>query len=421
MITIRGVEGLPQITAGDDLATLIMKACTLNDGDVLVITSKIVSKAEDRLLPALDRTDAITSEAKRLVARRGRTSIVETRHGFIMAAAGVDMSDVPFGYAALLPLDPDASARLVRSAIAKALGITIGVIITDTFGRAWRDGLVDMAIGAAGIQVLNDFRGEVDLAGNKLEATVMAIVDELAAASELVRQKLTQSPLAIIAGVSQFVTEEDGPGVQALVRQSKDDWFRLGHREAITTRRTIRSFTDQAVSDEVLDIALSAAITAPAPHHSHPLRFIRLKNSRIALLDRMTEAWRADLVRSGFEGDALAKRLDRGRILYDAPEVILPFVSLEDAHHYGDHRDNSERDMFMISGGAGVENFLLALHGEGVGSAWISSTIFCSPIVHETLGISEKWQPLGAIAVGYSSVTPAEREALSPDEFFTTR
>jgi len=164
VITIRGVEGLPQITADDDLASLITQACTLADGDVLVITSKIVSKAEDRLLPALDRTDAIANEAQRLVARRGRTSIVETRHGFIMAAAGVDMSDVPFGYAALLPIDPDASARGIRSKIMKALGITIGVIITDTFGRAWRDGLVDMAIGAAGIKVVNDFRGQVDLA-----------------------------------------------------------------------------------------------------------------------------------------------------------------------------------------------------------------------------------------------------------------
>ena len=421
MITIRGVEGLPQITAGDDLASLITQACTLADGDVLVITSKIVSKAEDRLLPALDRTDAIANEAQRLVARRGRTSIVETRHGFIMAAAGVDMSDVPFGYAALLPIDPDASARGIRSKIMKDLGITIGVIITDTFGRAWRDGLVDMAVGAAGIKVVNDFRGQVDLAGNKLEATVMATVDELAAASELVRQKLTQSPLGIITGVSHFVTAEDGPGVQALIRKSKDDWFRLGHREAITSRRTSRSFTEEVVPDEVLELAVSAAVTAPAPHHTHPLRFIRLKASRVALLDRMSEAWQSDLERSGFEKDALAKRIKRGRILYDSPEVVLPFVSLEDAHHYGDDRDHSERDMFMIAGGAGVQNFLLALHGEGVGSAWISSTIFCSPIVREVLGISEKWQPLGAIAIGYSSSTPAERTVLSHEEFFTTR
>lgn len=160
MITIRGVAGLPQINAGDDLAILISAHTSIVDGDIVVITSKIVSKAEDRLVPALDRVDAIAAEAQRVVAQRGRTSIVETRHGFIMAAAGVDMSDVPHGFAALLPLDPDASARKIRGDIQKALGITIGVIITDTFGRAWRDGLVDMAIGAAGIQVLNDFRGE---------------------------------------------------------------------------------------------------------------------------------------------------------------------------------------------------------------------------------------------------------------------
>ncbi|MEI7549900.1 MAG: coenzyme F420-0:L-glutamate ligase [Actinomycetes bacterium] len=421
MITIRGIAGLPQINAGDDLATLVAAHTSIVDGDVVVITSKIVSKAEDRLVPALDRVDAIAAEAQRVVAQRGRTSIVETRHGFIMAAAGVDMSDVPHGFAALLPLDPDASARKIRGDIQKALGITIGVIITDTFGRAWRDGLVDMAIGAAGIQVLNDFRGRVDGAGNLLEATVMATVDEIASASELVRQKLTQSPVAIISGINHFVTSEDGPGVSALIRKSKDDWFRLGHREAITTRRTIREFTDEPIPLEVFEIAVGAALTAPAPHHTHPLRFIRLKAQRVEVLDHMTAAWRNDLEKSGTDAESIEKRLHRGRILYDAPEVILAFVSLDGAHTYGDQRDDSERDMFMIAGGAGVANFLLALHGEGVGSAWISSTIFCSQIVRETLGLKEEWQPLGAIAVGYSAHSPHPRSALSLEEFFSTR
>ena len=421
MITIRGIAGLPQINAGDDLATLVAAHTSIVDGDVVVITSKIVSKAEDRLVPALDRVDAIAAEAQRVVAQRGRTSIVETRHGFIMAAAGVDMSDVPHGFAALLPLDPDASARKIRGDIQKALGITIGVIITDTFGRAWRDGLVDMAIGAAGIQVLNDFRGRVDGAGNLLEATVMATVDEIASASELVRQKLTQSPVAIISGINHFVTSEDGPGVSALIRKSKDDWFRLGHREAITTRRTIREFTDEPIPLEVFEIAVGAALTAPAPHHTHPLRFIRLKAQRVEVLDHMTAAWRNDLEKSGTDAESIEKRLHRGRILYDAPEVILAFVSLDGAHTYGDQRDDSERDMFMIAGGAGVANFLLALHGEGVGSAWISSTIFCSQIVRETLGLKEEWQPLGAIAVGYSAHSPHPRSALSLEDYFSTR
>jgi len=421
VITIRGIAGLPQINAGDDLATLVAAHTSIVDGDVVVITSKIVSKAEDRLVPAVDRVDAIAAEAQRVVAQRGRTSIVETRHGFIMAAAGVDMSDVPHGFAALLPLDPDASARKIRGDIQKALGITIGVIITDTFGRAWRDGLVDMAIGAAGIQVLNDFRGRVDGAGNLLEATVMATVDEIASASELVRQKLTQSPVAIISGINHFVTSEDGPGVSALIRKSKDDWFRLGHREAITTRRTIREFTDEPIPLEVFEIAVGAALTAPAPHHTHPLRFIRLKAQRVEVLDHMTAAWRNDLEKSGTDAESIEKRLHRGRILYDAPEVILAFVSLDGAHTYGDQRDDSERDMFMIAGGAGVANFLLALHGEGVGSAWISSTIFCSQIVRETLGLKEEWQPLGAIAVGYSAHSPHPRSALSLEEFFSTR
>lgn len=421
MITIRGVAGLPQINAGDDLAILISAHTSIVDGDIVVITSKIVSKAEDRLVPALDRVDAIAAEAQRVVAQRGRTSIVETRHGFIMAAAGVDMSDVPHGFAALLPLDPDASARKIRGDIQKALGITIGVIITDTFGRAWRDGLVDMAIGAAGIQVLNDFRGRVDDAGNLLEATVMATVDEIASASELVRQKLTQSPVAIISGINHFVTSEDGPGVSALIRKSKDDWFRLGHREAITTRRTIREFTDEPIPLEVFEIAVGAALTAPAPHHTHPLRFIRLNAQREEVLDHMSAAWRSDLEKSGADTESIEKRLRRGRILYDAPEVILAFVSLDGAHTYGDQRDGSERDMFMIAGGAGVANFLLALHGEGVGSAWISSTIFCSQIVRETLGLKDEWQPLGAIAVGYSAHSPHPRSALSLEDYFSTR
>lgn len=218
---------------GDDLAALLATAVPdLRDGDVLVVTSKIVSKAEGQGR-SMAREDAIDAETVRVVASRGNTRIVETRHGLVMAAAGVDASNVERGTVVLLPVDPDASARRLRAALAERLGVRVAVIVSDTMGRPWREGLVDVAIGCAGLHPVDDLRGQTDAFGNELGMTVTAIADELAAAGELVKGKLDGVPVALIRGAGAWVGIEDGPGSRALVRSAENDMFRLGTAEAI--------------------------------------------------------------------------------------------------------------------------------------------------------------------------------------------
>ncbi|MFU8946677.1 coenzyme F420-0:L-glutamate ligase [Mycetocola zhadangensis] len=238
MLTVFGLDGIGEITAGDDLGAIIAKVAAghLENGDILLVTSKIVSKAEGRILRAADREQAITDETVRVVARRdypgGVTRIVENRLGLVMAAAGVDASNTPDGTILLLPLDPDRSARQLRTALREWLGVEVGVIITDTVGRPWREGQTDIAIGAAGIRVVDDLRGQTDASGRLLMVTAAAVADELAAAGDLVKGKTSGRPVAVARGMAHFVTEEDGPGARALVRNAERDMFRLGSDEA---------------------------------------------------------------------------------------------------------------------------------------------------------------------------------------------
>ena len=222
---IWAVEGIPEIVAGDDIAAMILERTTLEDGDIVVVTSKIVSKAEGRSVKAEDREDAITSQTVRTVATRGSTRIVENPLGLVLAAAGVDASNTPEGTVLLLPEDPDASARAIR----KGLNKTVGVIISDTIGRPWRQGVTDIAIGAAGIRVLDDLRGTPDANGKQLEGTIVALADELAAAADLVRGKANNLPVAVIRGMAHLLGE--GSAVQ-LIRPASEDMFRLGTTEA---------------------------------------------------------------------------------------------------------------------------------------------------------------------------------------------
>lgn len=237
-----GVEGIPEIAAGDDLAAIIARAVgsdgasSLEDGDILVVTSKIVSKAEGRQIVAADREDAITAETVRVVASKahagGVTRIVENRQGLTLAAAGVDSSNTPEGMVLLLPVDPDASARSICAALRLATGLRLGVVISDTLGRPWRLGQTDIAIGAAGVRVLNDLRGSHDAGGRRLDATVIAIADELAAAADLVKGKASGVPVAVIRGLGRFVGDLDEPGASSIIRPAEDDLFRLGADEA---------------------------------------------------------------------------------------------------------------------------------------------------------------------------------------------
>ena len=233
-------DGMPEVRPGDDLARLVGDALAavggLADGDVVAVTSKVVSKAEGRVVAAPDREQAITDETVRVVATRthagGVLRIVENRLGLVMAAAGVDASNTPDGTVLLLPVDPDASARRLRAGLAERLGVRLGVVVTDTAGRPWREGLTDIAIGAAGLVVLEDLRGGTDANGRHLESTVTAVADEVAAASELVRGKAAGRPVAVVRGLARYVTDDDGPGARVLVRAADEDLFREGSAEA---------------------------------------------------------------------------------------------------------------------------------------------------------------------------------------------
>ncbi|GGK85905.1 coenzyme F420-0:L-glutamate ligase [Mangrovihabitans endophyticus] len=238
-VEILPVRGIGDVTPGDDLAALILGAAPwVRDGDVLVVTSKVVSKAEGRLVevPAdgpereAARAQALESETARVVARRGPTVIVQTHHGFVMAAGGIDASNVDKTHLVLLPADPDASARALRAAL-RARGRDVAVIISDTMGRAWRNGLTDVALGAAGLPALRDHRGEIDPYGNELQLTQMAVADELASAGELVKGKSDQVPVAVVRGIPG-VGQDDGVGAATLLRDGASDMFSLGTAEA---------------------------------------------------------------------------------------------------------------------------------------------------------------------------------------------
>ncbi|WP_424297417.1 coenzyme F420-0:L-glutamate ligase [Gordonia sp. (in: high G+C Gram-positive bacteria)] len=426
-LQILPVTGLGEFGPDSDLAAdLIAAAPWIADGDVLVVTSKVFSKTEGRMVAAPTdpeerdafRRKLIDDETVRVVARRNRTLITANRNGLVQAAAGVDGSNVRTDQIALLPLDPDASAAALRSRLAAEFGLSVAVIVTDTMGRAWRTGQTDVAIGAAGIAVSHGYDGIDDGYGNTLMVTDIAIADELAAAADLVKGKLDGVPVAVVRGMKP---RDDGSVARDLVRDLDDDLFRLGVEEAIElgqqqallTRRSVRRFQDGPVSDTVMRTAFAEALTAPAPHHTHPIKFVWLrdKERRRRLLDAMGQAWQSDLAADDKTPESIAKRVQRGQILYDAPELVVPVMTGEGMHTYPDERRNAcENTMFTVAGGAAVAGLLVALSVRGVGSCWVGSTIFAADVVCRELDLPAQWQPLGAVAIGYPADELALRE-----------
>jgi coenzyme F420-0:L-glutamate ligase/coenzyme F420-1:gamma-L-glutamate ligase len=432
-VQILPVTGLPEFRPGDDLAAAICTAAPwLRDGDVVVVTSKVVSKCEGRIVPApqdAEERDAlrrrlIDDEAVRVLARKGRTLITANRYGLVQAAAGVDGSNVATTELALLPEDPDASAARLRTALQQRCGADVAVILTDTMGRAWRNGQTDAAIGSAGIPVLHSYAGSHDRHGNELQVTEVAVADEVAAAADLVKGKLTGVPVAVVRGLAM---PDDGSTAARLLRGGADDLFwlgtaeaiELGRRQAQLVRRSVRRFDDRPVEGGLIEAAVAEALTAPAPHHTRPARFVWLTDRvrRLELLEAMREAWRTDLAGDGRPAAQIERRLARGQILYDAPEVVIPFMVPDGAHHYPDPaRTAAEHTMFTVAVGAAVQGLLVGLAVRGVGSCWIGSTIFAPAVVRNILQLPQDWEPLGAIAIGYPTEEVAAREPTPVDD-----
>jgi coenzyme F420-0:L-glutamate ligase/coenzyme F420-1:gamma-L-glutamate ligase len=433
-LEIIAVPGIGEVHAGADLAVHIVTALDacgmcLRDGDVLVVTSKIVSKAEGRLLRVdgdreAARQSAVEAETVREVARRGPLRIGQTRHGFVIANAGVDTSNVRPDTIALLPVDPDASARALVDTLRTRLGVHVAVIISDTAGRPWRSGLTDHAIGVAGMAAVRSQVGSIDPYGNALSMTEIAEADELAAAADLVKRKTAGIPVALVRGVRTL--PDDGRGAAALVRPATEDMFRLGtaeaRRTAVIARRTVRAFSDRPVDPAALDRAFAAALTAPAPHHTTPWRFVAVTEARDRLLDAMATAWAADLTADGVDPAAVARRLCRGTVLRHAPVLVVPCLVTDGAHTYpDDRRATAEEQMFLLAMGAGVQNMLICLAADGLGSCWVSSTLFCPAVVHTVLRLPATWRPMGAVGIGHPAHPPADRPARDVSAFVLTR
>ncbi|MGH3855040.1 MAG: coenzyme F420-0:L-glutamate ligase [Pseudonocardiaceae bacterium] len=445
-VRIWPVRGLPEFRPGDDLlGALVTAAPWLADGDVVVVTSKVVSKVEGRLVtvPAdplareAARRKLAAEQARRVLARRGRTLITENALGVVQAAAGVDNSNVDPHEIALLPVDPDASAARLRAGLARALGVDVAVVITDTLGRAWRVGQTDAAIGAAGLGVLHRYLGTHDRHGNELSVTEVAIADEIAGAADLVKGKLAGVPVAVLRGLAP---REDGTSAADLIRPLADDLFWLGTDEAmdrgltqgrvqgradaVLLRRSVRSFRLDPVDPAALRRAVGVALTAPAPHHTRPVRFVWLADwsLRRRLLEAMAQVWRADLRHDGLAEDRIERQVRRGDLLHDAPEVLVPCAVPDGAHTYPDARRRAaEEAMFTVAAGAAVQGLLVALAAEGLGSCWVGSTLFCPDLVRAELALPAGWRPLGAIAIGHPTQPPHPRPPPDPKDGLVLR
>ena len=412
-VRILPVPGVPEIRPGDDLAPLLWQAMVtggleLRDGDILAVTQKVVSKAEGRVVPEGRGGKAawVAREARRIVARRGDLVIAETRHGFVCANAGVDASNVAEGFLTLLPEDPDASAERLRSVLTAATGASAGVVITDTFGRAWRHGLVDVAIGCAGLPALIDLRGTKDATGRILEVTIEALADEVAAAAGLVMGKADGIPAAIVRGLRI----EDAPlPASALVRPREEDLFPRSPLEAVRAgRRALLGPARPPVPVEVPRAALEEAIGAAcagAPQDGEPpWLFVAIHPGpvRRRLLGAAMRA--ADGAAVGDPAPAAgestpAAGVDDRAILRQAAVVIVPFVRAPESRGE-DERGPSEREAAVAWGGAAVQSLLFALQAQGIECRWIPPRLFSPRETNEAVGAEDIWIPLGAVAAG---------------------
>ena len=433
-VVVRALPCAHRFRPGDELVAPLLDALagadvTLVDGDVVCVASKVVAIAEGALLDAPAGSEDDPRAAVRALARERAAEVVaeapwvtvtRTHHGFVAANGGIDRSNVPGDAWLDLPHDPDASAERLRGAIAHATGRDVAVVVTDTFGRPWRLGQTDVALGAAGLAVMRDERGSTDLDGRPLGVTIAAVGDAVAGAADLVRSKASATPFVLVRGLAPLTAARGaavGRGAD-LVRPLDEDLFRRGAAESVVeglaARRTVRAFdAGRTVPDALIEEAVAAATTAPAPHHTRPWRVVRLTASaRTGMLDAMAEAWRADLRADGVDEATIEARIARSDAIHRAaPELLAVFVDLAGAHRYADERrSRAERDLFVLAGGAAIEAMLVALAARGLGAAWTSSTVFAPETVRAALGVPDAWEPLGTVAVGWPAA-PVEPRA----------
>lgn len=388
-VEIVGLQGLPEVGAGDDLAGLILGAVAaagiaLADGDVLAVTQKVVSKAEGRMVPLGPDGKAawVARETRRVVARRGDLLIAETPHGFVCANAGVDESNVIEGFVTLLPEDPDASAEGIRNAVAGATSADVAVVVTDTFGRAWRRGLVNVAIGCAGLPSLVDLRGTKDALGRVLAVTVEALADEVAAAAGLVMGKADGVPVALVRGIR---AEASASPASSMVRAAEEDLFRESPLQSLySAGRPVDRFGSTEVAREVLLEAVSAACAA-VPEAAPRALFVSL-DSR-ASRQRLRAALRGGDRASGDPSES--------------PAIVVACVRTGSGDDPG---------LAPVLGGALVQSLGLGLRAQGLAfrRAWLAPTR--AHAIRDALGLEDHWVPMGAVAVGAAP----EEEPVAP-------
>jgi coenzyme F420-0:L-glutamate ligase/coenzyme F420-1:gamma-L-glutamate ligase len=401
-LLILPVPGIPEVREGDDLAELIAGASTdIRDGDVVVVTQKVVSKSEGRVVRG-PKERWLERESRRVVARREDLVIVETKHGFVCANAGIDESNVGPGSISLLPEDPDRSAVRIRGGLRERTGADVAVVVSDTFGRPWRHGVINVAIGCAGLTPLVDLRGAPDMHGRPLEVTVVALADEVAAAAGLVMGKSDGVPVAVVRGAPS--TGSEGTA-RDLVRPPEEDLFRYAPLEAIGSRRTVGEFADGPVPREVLTAAVRAALSAPVPHGSRhrppPWMWVVLESraARSRLLDAVADPRVGDPP-DGLGEDAVERRLQRWHeLLGRAPVLAVPHVGRGRAEPEAGPRE-AERDVLLLAAGAAIQSFLVAVHAQGFASAWVSVSLFNTDRTRAALALDPRWEAMGIVAVG---------------------
>jgi len=367
------LEGIPEVEPGDDLAALLEPALAvhgLRETDVVAITQKIVSKAEHRIVPSEDRATWVERESVAVVARRGDLVITRTRHGLVCANAGVDASNVPEGFLTLLPEDPDASAERVQKELAARFGLVrLGVVITDTFGRPWREGVVDVAIGCAGLPAVLDLRGTTDDHGAVLETTVVALADAVAAASGLVMTKTARVPAALVRGLDAMSGDAPLGPARSLVRTSADDLFRESVPVAVAEASSSDAFGPGVVSRELLEDAIVAASTDPGA-------------ARCSLVAVDSAAARRRL---------LAVVPEIGDPLRAAPVLVVPCVPAStwppDAATF-------------LAAGAAIRSLVIALRGHGLAWAWDPDRALDADRARAALALDPDLRPIGIVAVG---------------------